>query len=67
MSEKIVKSKTGKIREINITKKFTDKESEHHITVQIRYSTYSLDDLKKAMNGMETSMTNSNRSNPGIF
>ena len=68
MTDKIVKPKSEKIKEINITKKITSNNSEQYITVQIKYAVNSMDEIfKKAISVAETTTTNSSGSNPGIF
>ena len=68
MTDKIVKPKSEKIKEINITKKITSNNSEQYITVQIKYAVNSMDEIfKKAISAAETTTTNSSGSNPGIF
>ena len=68
MNNKTTIPKTDKIKEIHMTKKITKTDSEQYITVQIKYSNMTVEELlQKAVAVTKPTEVKNNRLGPGIF
>ena len=68
MNNKTTIPKTDRIKEIQITKKITKNDSEQYITVQIKYSNITVEEiLQKAVAVAKPAQVQDSRKGPGIL